>query len=122
MKYFRKIFLLPLCLLLVTAGLFSQDPNGLSGTQPLAAPTLSANAIQPSYEGTFKPYLTIIAGSGKTSSVSGVLNDPSDPAATTGLLFTVTGTGAVLAGTSNNTAVVSNSNIIITENAGTHTV
>ena len=72
------------------------------------APVLSADAAQPVYENTTRPYLAIIAGSGKTSYVSAVINDPTDPAATKGIVFTVTGVNPLLTGTSNNNAVVSN--------------
>lgn len=54
-----------------------------------AAPTLSAATVQPYYPGTSKPYLTIVSGSAKTSYVSAVINDPTDPAATNGIYFTV---------------------------------
>jgi len=89
---------------------------------PLAGPTLSADAIQPAYTGTSASFLTIIAGSGKTSYVSAVLNDPTDPAATSGILFTVSDSTATLTATSNNAAVVSNSSIFITASAGKRTV
>lgn len=83
-----------------------------------AAPTLSANAIQPTYPGTSKPYLNIISGSGKISYVSGVLNDPTDPASVFGIYFTITGTFTSVSLTSSNTMVVPNANITFTESGG----
>ncbi|UEG50613.1 hypothetical protein LK994_03900 [Ferruginibacter lapsinanis] len=83
-----------------------------------AAPTLSANAIQPVYPGTTKPYLNIISGSGKTSYVSGVLNDPTDPASVFGIYFTITGTFTSVSLTSSNVLVVPNANITFTESGG----
>jgi uncharacterized repeat protein (TIGR02543 family) len=90
--------------------------------QPLVAPTLSADITQPGYAGTSTPFLSIVSGSGKTSYVSAVINDPTDPAATAGIVFTVTGSSLTVTGTSNNTAVISNSNIIVTPSAGKYTV
>lgn len=89
---------------------------------PLAGPTLSADAIQPSYTGTSSPMLNIIAGSGKTAYVSAVLNDPTDPAATTGIVFTLSDSNAVLNAGSNNQSVVNNSNVLITVAGNKRTV
>lgn len=90
--------------------------------QQIQSPALSADAVQPSYTGTTKPYLTIVPGSNKTSYVSGVMNDPSDPASTTGIVFTVSSTSAVLNATSTNTGVVPVSNINITRVNGKYIV
>lgn len=80
-----------------------------------AAPVLAPSTTQPVYPGTTKPYLTIVPGSGSTSFVSGVLNDPTDPAATQGIYFTVTGTVTAVTATSSKTSVVPNANLIITQ-------
>jgi len=90
--------------------------------QPIQAPVLTADAVQPSYANTSKPYLSIISGSNKTSKVSGVINDPSDPAATKGIVFTVSSSVAVINATSNNTTVVPLSNINISKVNGKHIV
>jgi hypothetical protein len=79
-----------------------------------ATPTLSASAIQPTYPGTSKPYFTIVAGSGKTSYVGGVINDPTDPAAVYGIYFTVSVTDATFTITSSNTTVVPVVNAVMT--------
>jgi hypothetical protein len=50
-----------------------------------ATPTLSANAIQACYDGTTKPILTIVSGSGKTSYISGAINDPTNAAFAKGI-------------------------------------
>lgn len=92
--------------------------NITANFQEIQAPTLSADAVQPTYPNTSKPYLTIISGSGKTSYVSGVINDPTDPAATKGIIFSISSTSAVLNATSNNTTVVPLSNINITQANG----
>ena len=47
----------------------------------LSAATLEASTRQAVYPGTNIPRLTIVSGSGKTSYVSGVIDDPNDPAA-----------------------------------------
>ena len=90
--------------------------------QPIQAPVLTADAVQPSYANTSKPYLSIISGSNKTSKVSGVINDPSDPAATKGIVFTVSSSVAIINATSNNTTVVPLSNINISKVNGKHIV
>ncbi len=90
--------------------------------QQIQSPTLSADATQPSFPNTNKPYLTIVSGSNKTSNVSGVINDPTDPAATRGIVFTASSTSAVINATSNNTSVVPVSNINITKINGKHIV
>ncbi len=90
--------------------------------QQIQSPTLSADATQPSYPNTTKPYLTIVSGSNKTSYVSGVLNDPTDAAATKGIVFTVSSTSAVINATTTNTSVVPVSNINITKVNGKHIV
>ncbi|MBL0358167.1 MAG: DUF3616 domain-containing protein [Chitinophagaceae bacterium] len=92
--------------------------NVTANFQQIVSPTLTADAAQPSYPVTNKPFLTIAAGSGKTSYVSGVINHPADPAATKGIVFTVSSTSAVLQVTSSNTSVVPVSNIIITKANG----
>lgn len=85
----------------------------------LAAPTLSASTVQPVYPGTTKPFLNIVSGSGKTSYVSGVLNDPTDPAATQGIYFTVTGAANVsFIFTSSSTSVVPISNFSVSQADG----
>jgi hypothetical protein len=86
-----------------------------------ASPTLSAATTQPTFPGTIKPYLTITSGSGKTSYVSGVISDPTDPAAVHGIYFTVSVTDATFTLTTSNTAVVTAANVTMTFN-GTYYV
>ncbi|MBO6234827.1 MAG: hypothetical protein J6N43_05330, partial [Prevotella sp.] len=57
------------------------------GITPLSAASLEASTSQATYPGTTIPMLNIISGSGKTSYVGGVINDPNDPAATEGIWF-----------------------------------
>jgi uncharacterized repeat protein (TIGR02543 family) len=90
--------------------------------QLIQSPALSADATQPFYPNTSKPYLNIISGSNKTSVVSGVINDPTDPAATKGIVFTISSSSAVINATSNNATVVPVSNINITKVNGKHIV
>ncbi|MES2848008.1 MAG: hypothetical protein V4685_03045 [Bacteroidota bacterium] len=90
--------------------------------QQIQSPTLNADATQPSYPNTNKPYLTIVSGSNKTSYVSGVLNDPTDAAVTKGIVFTVSSTSAVINATTSNSSVVPLSNINISKVNGKHTV
>lgn len=90
--------------------------------QPVQSPVLSADAVQPAYPNTNKPYLTIVQGSNKTSYVSGVMNDPTDPAAVHGIVFAISSTSAVLTATSNNSTVVPASNIPISKVNGKHIV
>lgn len=79
-----------------------------------ATPTLLANATQICYDGTTKPILAIVAGSGKTSYVSGVINDPTDAAKTKGILFTSANNPTSFTITSTNTAVVPVANVTVT--------
>ena len=102
----------------VTTVTMTANKTATANFQLIQSPTLSADAAQPSYTGTGKPYLTIVSGSGKTSYVSGVINDPTDPEATKGIIFTVSSTSAVLNATSSNTLVVPLANIIITKANG----
>lgn len=88
----------------------------LTRAAPLANPVLSADAIQPAYPGTTRPYCTIVQGSGKTSYISAVINDPADPAATEGIYFTVTGSNALVTATSSDTNVVKLAGVNITQN------
>lgn len=82
------------------------------------APTLSAGKTQPCYTETDRPKLFIHAGSGKTSYVSAVLNDPTDPAATDGILFSVTNNPSSFIINSSNKAVVPESNITMKQVEG----
>ncbi len=79
-----------------------------------SAATLEASTTQPTYTGTSIPLLKITSGSGKTSYVSGVINDPTDPAATKGIYFQAP-SGSSLSFTSSNTNVVKTSDITATE-------
>jgi uncharacterized repeat protein (TIGR02543 family) len=107
---------------LSTTVTMTADKNVTANFQLIQSPTLSADIVQPSYTGTTRPYVTIVPGSGKTSYVSGVINDPTDPAATTGIVFTISSTSAVLNAGSNNTLVVPVSNINITPSNGKYIV
>ena len=71
----------------------------------LSAATLEASSSQPKYPDTSFPRLNIVSGSGKTSYVSGVIDDPTDPAATEGIWFNAP-TGSTLTFQSSNTSVV----------------
>ncbi|HMP20497.1 MAG TPA: hypothetical protein PKC39_06015 [Ferruginibacter sp.] len=102
----------------VTTVTMNADKNVSANFQQVAIPVLSADAVQPAYTGTSKPYVTIEAGSGKTSYVSGVLNDPTDPAAINGIVFTVSSTSANLQVTSSNTTVVPLANVVVTKSNG----
>ncbi len=102
----KRIFYLLFVSLFLTEAAFSTKP------------TLSASATQPTYPGTSKPYLTIVSGSGKTSYVSGVINDPTDPAAMRGIYFTITNGVTSTSATSNKTSVVPNANISFVESGG----
>lgn len=83
-----------------------------------ATPTLSADATQICFDGTSYPLLTIASGSGKTSYVSSVINDPTDPVSTKGIYFTAeNATSFSLA--SNNTSVIEDNNITMTLVLGT---
>ncbi len=108
------------------AALITNNPDATAiisaAATPTAGPTLSADAVQPGYPGTSTPFLTIVAGSGKTSYVSAVLNDPTDPAATTGIVFTVSDTGALVNATTSNPSVVNSTGISIAAAAGKRTV
>ncbi len=86
------------------------------------SPTLSADVLQPVYPGTSVAPLTITAGSGKTSYLSGVHNDLTDPAATGGIVFTVTGPDPVVTATSNNSSVVNNANLSVSVENGKYVV
>ncbi len=77
----------------------------LWGFTTLSAATLEASTTQAVYPGTSVTKLSIVSGSGKTSYVSGVINDPTDPAATDGIWFNAP-TGSTLAFNSSNTSVV----------------
>jgi len=77
------------------------------------SPTLSANATQICFDGTSYPLLKIVSGSGTSSYVGSVINDPTDPIATKGIYFKASNaTGFSLA--SSNTSVVTTSNISMT--------
>ena len=71
----------------------------------LSAATLEASTSQPKYPDTSIARLNIVSGSGKTSYVSGVIDDPTDPAATEGIWFNAP-TGSVLTFQSSKTSVV----------------
>ena len=71
----------------------------------LSAATLEASSSQPKYPDTSIARLNIVSGSGKTSYVSGVIDDPTDPAATEGIWFNAP-TGSTLTFQSSNTSVV----------------
>ncbi len=86
------------------------------------SPTLSADAAQPVYPGTSVSPLAITAGSGKTSYLSAVQNDPTDPASGNGIIFTVTGNNPVVTATSNNSSVANNTNISVTNENGKYVV
>ena len=103
---------------LATTVTMTADKSVTANFQQIQSPTLSADATQASYSNTNKPYLNIVSGSNKTSYVSSVINDPTDAAATKGIVFTVSSTSAVLQATSNNTSVVPVNNIIITQANG----
>lgn len=105
---------------LITTVTMTANKTVTANFQPIQSPALSADAVQLLYAGTSKPALTIVAGSNKTSYVSGVINDPTDPAATKGIIFTVSSTSAVLNATSTNTTVVPANNISITKTNGKH--
>jgi hypothetical protein len=79
-----------------------------------AAPVLSASATQACFSGTSKPKLVITSGSGKTSYVSGVINDPTDPAAIDGIYFTATNSPTSFTFTSSDKTVVPVQNITMT--------
>lgn len=91
---------------------------GLSSAAQTKAPTLSANKTQACYGQTDRPKLDIKAGSGKTTYVSGVINDPTDPAATDGILFTADNQPTSFDIKSTNSTVVPQSNIEITHLEG----
>ena len=84
------------------------------GTLSLSAATLEASTKQAVYLGTTCPRLSIVSGSGKTSYVSGVIDDPTDPAATEGVWFNAP-TGSTLTFTSSKTSVVKVSDITCEE-------
>ncbi len=86
----------------------------LSVTCNAATPVLSANALQVCYEGTSKPILTILSGSGKTSYVSGVINDPTDCSITKGIYFTATENPTSFIITSDKISVVPVANVNMT--------
>ncbi len=71
----------------------------------LSAATLEASTSQPKYPDTSIARLNIVSGSGKTSYVSGVIDDPTDPAATEGIWFNAP-TGSMLTFQSSKTSVV----------------
>lgn len=75
------------------------------GWLSMKAVTLEASSKQAVYEGTSLARLTIVSGSGKTSYVSGVIDDPNDPAATVGIWFNAPA-GSKLTFSSGNTKVV----------------
>ncbi|MBO6099622.1 MAG: DUF3616 domain-containing protein [Prevotella sp.] len=80
----------------------------------LSAATLEASSSQALYPGTSAALLNIVSGSGKTSYVSGVIDDPTDPAATVGIRFNAP-TGSTLTFKSSNTSVVKVSDITAEE-------
>lgn len=84
----------------------------------VAAPTLAASSIQPTYPLTSKPFLNIVSGSGKTSYIGYSISDPTDPLATQGIYFTVSNISAAITATSSNATVVSPSNINIINTNG----
>jgi len=107
---------------MVTTVTMTSNKTVTANFQQVLSPVLSADAEQPSYSNTSKPYLNIVSGSGKTSYISAVMNDLTDPAATKGIVFTVSSSSAVLTATSNNTSVVPANNIQITRINGKHIV
>lgn len=102
----------------VTTVTMNANKTVTANFQQQLVPALSADVLQPSYTGTTKPYLTVVSGSNKTSYISGVINDPTDAAATEGIVFTVSSTSAVIQATSTNTAVVPLTNIVVTKQNG----
>ena len=81
-------------------------------------PVLSANATQICFDGTTYPLLNVVAGSGKSTYVGSVINDPTDPIAIKGIYFTATSaTGFTL--TSNTQSVVKDADISMTLEAST---
>ena len=80
----------------------------------LSAATLEASSSQPKYPDTSITRLNIVSGSGKTSYVSGVIDDPTDPAATVGIWFNAP-TGSTLTFKSSKTNVVKVSDITAEE-------
>ena len=86
----------------------------LSGTLSSYAATLEASTRQAVYQDTSSPRLSIVSGSGKTSYVSGVIDDPTDPASTEGIWFSAP-TGSTLTFTSSKTSVVKQSDITCEE-------
>lgn len=71
----------------------------------LSAATLEASTSQAKYPDTSIARLNIVSGSGKTSYVGAVIDDPTDPAATEGIWFNAP-TGSTLTFQSSNTSVV----------------
>jgi pectate lyase len=102
----------------VTTVTMNTNKNVTANFQQVAVPVLSADALQPAYSGISKPFLTIPSGSGKTAYVSGVLNDPTDPAAVKGIVFTISSTSATMQVTSSNTTVVPLANIVVNKSEG----
>lgn len=80
----------------------------------VSAPVLSANASQVVFAGTSSNRLSIISGSGKTSYVSGVIGDITDPASTQGILFNCSNNPTSFNLVSSNTAVVAASGLSMT--------
>lgn len=87
-----------------------------------AAPTLSASSTQATYPGTSIPYLTISSGSGKTSYISGAINDPTDPAYLYGIYFTCSASDVTFTVTSSKSSVVPVNNVSVNKNADTYIV
>ena len=71
----------------------------------LSAATLEASTSQAKYPDTSIARLNIVSGSGKTSYVGAVIDDPTDPAATEGIWFNAP-TGSTLTFQSSKTSVV----------------
>lgn len=77
-------------------------------------PFLSASLPQVNYPNTDKPYLNIVPGSGRSSYVSGVLDDDTDPAKLTGILFKVSVKSKTFQIVSSNMSVVPAENVTMT--------
>ena len=80
----------------------------------LSAATLEASTSQAKYPDTSIARLNIVSGSGKTSYVGAVIDDPTDPAATEGIWFNAP-TGSTLTFQSSKTSVVKVDDITVEE-------
>lgn len=79
---------------------------------------LIAKKEQNCFPNTNKTYLSIKQGSAKTTYISAIVNDKTDPCLTQGILFTVTGEPSSFKITSSNNEVVPDSNIIMQQIEG----